>query len=164
MRRCACVACGFVLGVYGHIAPAAVPPRLSPAELEFRAANPCPAKGAAQDACKGHVVDRIIPRICGGNEHASNMQWLTLAEAKAKSRWDRIGCRAGRRLVLPSEFTSTTEAFPLGDAPAPVQVQPLGAGSKRVERAPKPAEPQAPASEPAEAESGASEEPELPHQ
>jgi len=92
------------------------------------------------------------------------MQWLTIADAKAKARWERIGCRAGRKLVLPGEFTSTTEAFPLGDSPAPVRVQPLGSGSRRIERAPPPA-PEAEMTEPP-APDGASaeEEPELPHQ
>ena len=55
------------------------------------------------------------------------MRWLTLAEAKAKAKWERIGCRPGRRLVLPHEMKSETEAFALGDADG-VQSRKLGAG------------------------------------
>lgn len=92
------------------------------------------------------------------------MQWLTLLEARVKARWDRIGCRAGRKLVLPGEFTSTTEAFPIGDSPAPVQVEPLGSGA-RVEEASEPAAPAIePVAVPETGEAAAGEEPELPHQ
>lgn len=89
--------------------------------------NPCPATGQPHGPCKGYVIDRIIPPICGGAEAPENMQWQTLAEAKEKTRWDRIGCRKGRRLVLPGQMESITEAFGTGDAPGPVQSEPLPA-------------------------------------
>ena len=57
------------------------------------------------------------------------MRWLTLTEAKEKARWDRIGCRPGRKLVLPGESTYSTEAFPLGELPQPVERQALPVGS-----------------------------------
>lgn len=136
---------------------------MSPAEAEFRTANPCPSTGLPQGACKGHVVDRIIPRLCGGSEHTSNMQWLTLGEAKAKARWERIGCRAGRKLVLPGEFTSTTEAFPLVDAPEAVKVQPLGS-SRHVEALRTPAATVESVESSATTQPAATEESELPHQ
>jgi hypothetical protein len=125
--------------------------RSSAAEAQFRAAQPCPATGLAQGACKGYVIDRIIPHICGGADEPANMQWLTLAEAKAKSRWDRIGCRAGRRLVLPGQATTKTEAFALEHAPEPVQSQPLRPGERPPAVTPEPP----PADET---------EPELPHE
>jgi hypothetical protein len=106
---------------------AAQPPRPSNAEIFFRMDNPCPATGQAHGACKGYLIDRIIPIVCGGAEAPENMQWQTLAEAKAKDRWDRIGCRKGLRLVLPGQSKSVTEAFAMGDAPAPVQSEPLPA-------------------------------------
>jgi len=99
--------------------------RPSNAEIYFRLANPCPATGQAQGACKGYVIDRIIPILCGGEEAADNMQWQTLAEAKEKDRWEKIGCRKGRKLVLPGQSQSHTEAFALGEAPPPVERQPL---------------------------------------
>lgn len=98
--------------------------RGSKAEAEFRAAHPCPATGSTRGACKGYVIDRIIPPVCGGAEDPANMQWQTIAEAKAKDKWERIGCRPGRKQFLPSA-TSVTEAFPLSEPAAPVEATPL---------------------------------------
>lgn len=41
----------------------------------------------------GYVIDHIVPLACGGADAPSNMQWQTVAEAKAKDRTERIGCR-----------------------------------------------------------------------
>jgi len=30
---------------------------------------------------------------CGGADSPSNMEWQTVADAKAKDKWERIGCR-----------------------------------------------------------------------
>lgn len=40
----------------------------------------------------GYVVDHVIPLACGGLDAPSNMQWQTVAEARAKDRIERIGC------------------------------------------------------------------------
>src|SRR5439155_12721770 len=40
----------------------------------------------------GHVVDHVVPLACGGADAPSNMQWQTVAEAKAKDKVERIGC------------------------------------------------------------------------
>lgn len=99
--------------------------RPSNAEILFRLAHPCPATGQTHGACKGYVVDRVIPLVCGGAEAPDNMQWQTLAEAKEKDRWEKIGCRRGRTLVLPGKAESSTEAFALGGAPGPVEREAL---------------------------------------
>ena len=104
---------------------AAQSPRPTNAEILFRLANACPATGQTQGPCTGYVVDRVIPIVCGGEEDPSIMQWQTLAEAKEKDRWEKIGCRKGRKLVLPGISASVTEAFALGDLPAGVHAQPL---------------------------------------
>jgi hypothetical protein len=44
----------------------------------------------------GYVVDHIVPLACGGPDAPSNMQWQTVAEAKAKDRTERAGCTSGR--------------------------------------------------------------------
>src|SRR5688500_13186902 len=106
-------------------APAAESARPSTAEIYFRLAHPCPVTGQTSGPCKGYVIDRIIPTVCGGAEAPDNMQWQTLAEAKEKDRWEKIGCRKGRRLVLPGESKSITEAYALGDAPAAVEREAL---------------------------------------
>ena len=41
----------------------------------------------------GYVIDHIVPLACGGADDSSNMQWQTIAEAKAKDKTERIGCR-----------------------------------------------------------------------
>lgn len=41
----------------------------------------------------GHVVDHIIPLACGGADAPSNMQWETVADGKAKDKWERKGCK-----------------------------------------------------------------------
>src|SRR2546425_7508714 len=40
----------------------------------------------------GYVVDHIIPLECGGADSPTNMQWQTIAEAKAKDRTEE-NCR-----------------------------------------------------------------------
>lgn len=41
----------------------------------------------------GYIIDHIIPLACGGADAPSNMQWQTTADAKAKDRTERVGCR-----------------------------------------------------------------------
>jgi hypothetical protein len=41
----------------------------------------------------GYVVDHIYPLACGGADAPSNMQWQTTADAKAKDKVERHGCR-----------------------------------------------------------------------
>jgi hypothetical protein len=36
----------------------------------------------------GYVIDHIVPLACGGADAPSNMQWQTVAAAKAKDRTD----------------------------------------------------------------------------
>jgi hypothetical protein len=92
-------------------------------------ANPCPSTGETHGACPGYIVDRIIPDACGGAEEPANMQWQTLAQAKEKDRWERIGCRRGHKLVLPGQSPNVLEAFPVEGAADKVEAQPLPAES-----------------------------------
>ena len=41
----------------------------------------------------GYVVAYRKPVACGGADDPSNLQWLTVAEAKAKDKTDRQGCK-----------------------------------------------------------------------
>jgi hypothetical protein len=40
----------------------------------------------------GYVIDHIKPLACGGADAPSNMRWQTVAAAKAKDRYERVGC------------------------------------------------------------------------
>lgn len=40
----------------------------------------------------GYVVDHIVPLACGGADAPSNMQWQSIADGKAKDKWERKGC------------------------------------------------------------------------
>jgi len=62
----------------------------------FIAANPCPATGKPAGPCPGWVIDHVVPLCAGGADHRSNMQWQTVAEAKAKDREERAQCRLKR--------------------------------------------------------------------
>lgn len=42
---------------------------------------------------RGHVVDHVIPLACGGQDKPTNMQWQTIAEGRAKDRWERRKCQ-----------------------------------------------------------------------
>lgn len=41
----------------------------------------------------GYVVAYRKPLACGGADDISNLQWLTIAEAKAKEKAERKGCK-----------------------------------------------------------------------
>jgi hypothetical protein len=94
------------------------------AEIYFRLANPSPSTGETRGACTGYVIDRIVPVACGGAEEPANMQWQTIQQAKEKDRWERIGCRPGRKLVMPGP-PGYAEAFPMETPEAPSEVAPL---------------------------------------
>lgn len=78
----------------------------------YRAAEPCPATGLTRGACPGYVIDHVVALACGGPDEPGNMQWQTTADAKAKDRWERIGCRPGRKPPKPLA-PSFTEVYPL---------------------------------------------------
>ncbi len=58
------------------------------ARAAFVRANPCPANGRTRGPCPGYVVDHVIALSCGGPDKPENLQWQTVAEAKAKDRWE----------------------------------------------------------------------------
>jgi len=41
----------------------------------------------------GYVIDHVVPLACGGADAPSNMQWQSVAAAKAKDKVERIGCK-----------------------------------------------------------------------
>jgi hypothetical protein len=67
-------------------------PRSTAVTREFERENPCPSIGRTSGACPGYVKDHIKSLECGGADAVSNLQWQTIAQAKAKDKWERRGC------------------------------------------------------------------------
>jgi len=59
---------------------------------EFQREHPCPSTGRTSGACPGYRKDHIKPLACGGPDAVWNLQWQTIADAKAKDRWERRAC------------------------------------------------------------------------
>lgn len=59
----------------------------------FKREHPCPSTRRASGPCPGYVIDHVKPLACGGPDDPSNMQWQTVADGKAKDKWERKGCR-----------------------------------------------------------------------
>jgi hypothetical protein len=59
---------------------------------EFQHEHPCPSTGKTGGACPGYRKDHVLPLACGGPDAVSNLQWQTVAAAKARDRWERKGC------------------------------------------------------------------------
>ena len=66
--------------------------RSQKAKTIFKYTHPCPATNRNKGACPGYIIDHIKPLACGGADAASNMQWQTKAQAKAKDKWELKGC------------------------------------------------------------------------
>ena len=59
---------------------------------EFQREHPCPSTGLTAGACPGYWRDHIVPLACGGPDTVSNLQWQTVAAARAKDHWERRSC------------------------------------------------------------------------
>ena len=66
--------------------------RSGAAKDAFKLVEPCPATGTFTGKCPGYVIDHINPLECGGAHAATNMQWQTAADGKAKDKTERY-CR-----------------------------------------------------------------------
>ncbi|MBI3698779.1 MAG: HNH endonuclease [Acidobacteria bacterium] len=60
--------------------------RSKEARDQFQRSHPCPATGQTRGACPGYVIDHVQALKHGGADAPSNMQWMTVADAKAKDR------------------------------------------------------------------------------
>jgi hypothetical protein len=82
----------FAAGIFVGVSADAAE-RSAAARSAFMHAHPCPANGHTKGACPGYIVDHIKPLACGGADRPSNMQWQTVAQGKAKDKWERKGCQ-----------------------------------------------------------------------
>lgn len=60
--------------------------RSSAAKHAFERQDPCPSTSRTNGRCPGYVIDHVRPLECGGADLPSNMQWQTIAAAKAKDK------------------------------------------------------------------------------
>lgn len=67
--------------------------RSAKARTEFARQVACPETGMHKLPCKGYIIDHIKALACGGRDAPDNMQWQTVAEAKAKDKWERNECK-----------------------------------------------------------------------
>lgn len=54
----------------------------------FARTHACPATHLRKLPCPGYIIDHVNPLCKGGPDLASNMQWQTVAAAKAKDKWE----------------------------------------------------------------------------
>lgn len=64
------------------------------AKVAFVKTHACPSTGLHKLPCKGWIIDHVKALACGGADNKANMQWQTVAAAKAKDKWERVGCAA----------------------------------------------------------------------
>jgi hypothetical protein len=62
--------------------------RSTEAKDAFKRKHPCPSTGRPSGPCPGYVIDHVRALKRGGGDDPGNMQWQTVAEAKAKDRWE----------------------------------------------------------------------------
>lgn len=86
-----CLAAGVALAA--ALATAAGQDRSRAIRAEFQRLHPCPATGAPRGPCPGYQVDHREALICGGRDELANLQWLTIAEHRAKTRVEVKLCR-----------------------------------------------------------------------
>jgi hypothetical protein len=73
--------------------PANAIPRSNAARHAFAKTHLCPSTQQYRLPCPGYVIDHIQPLACGGADAPRNMQFQTIAEGKAKDKWERKACR-----------------------------------------------------------------------
>jgi hypothetical protein len=56
------------------------------AKRSFQKSHPCPSTGKTTGACPGYVIDHVVALKRGGADKPGNMQWQTIAAAKAKDK------------------------------------------------------------------------------
>ena len=79
---------------------------------EFKYSHPCPSNGNNHGSCAGYVIDHITALACGGADDPSNMQWQSVAEGKAKDKWERKGCSTNSHST--SSSSSESEVYQTG--------------------------------------------------
>jgi hypothetical protein len=64
---------------------------------KFKKLNPCPATGRKTGSCPGYQIDHIDALECCGKDVATNMQWLTIAQHREKTKLDNVRCKGANK-------------------------------------------------------------------
>jgi hypothetical protein len=67
--------------------------RSSTERHRFVQTHACPSTHKHRLPCPGYIVDHVVPLCAGGADYPGNMQWQTVAEAKAKDKEEWRLCR-----------------------------------------------------------------------
>jgi len=104
---------GMVVQAYTRAAPgASTAPRSTAARRAFQRKKPARQRLVSPiGACPGYVVDHVEPWPVA-DDAPENMQWQSVAEAKAKDRRERNDC-AGQHTIRYSHFPRTFYALPV---------------------------------------------------
>jgi hypothetical protein len=81
-----------IIGAIAISGAAASEQRSRAVAREFQRDHPCSSTGLPTGPCPGFWKDHIVPLACGGPDAVSNMQWQTIADARAKDEWERRAC------------------------------------------------------------------------
>lgn len=60
--------------------------RSSAVTAAFQRAYPCPSTGQRSGPCPGWIKDHAVPLCAKGPDTVLNLQWQTVADARAKDR------------------------------------------------------------------------------
>ena len=64
------------------------------AKAAFQREHPCPSTGKRRGSCPGWILDHRIALCAGGSDTPDNLQWQSIADAKAKDKLEWKECRA----------------------------------------------------------------------
>ena len=87
-------ACALALAALTSAAQAA--DRSRPLRAEFIRGNPCPVTGATRGPCPGWEVDHRVSLCSGGRDALDNLEWITVARHREKTKRDVVICRTAR--------------------------------------------------------------------
>ena len=90
--------------------------RSEEAKDSFKYSHPCPSNGNNHGSYPGYVIDHVTALACGGADAPANMQWQSVAEGKAKDKWERKGCQFGS--AMEHSYLGKNPFLVTGSSPA----------------------------------------------
>lgn len=79
------------------VPPAQATTRSTKVRNDFAKLQACPGTASNKLPCPGYIIDDKVAIDCGGKDEVANKQWLTIAAAKAKDKYERNGADCAHR-------------------------------------------------------------------